>query len=349
VACLLAGQRPPELSRPFRVAYLGGQGGVTPAVIAAAHPQADVWAWDDRPEQVEATRALRDTAGLGNLAVHERRELPHDLGGDLVDIAVVDRVLDRADDTLRTAITTALGESVRPGGLVAVTYRTVVGWAEITPVLAVMRRVAARAAGGREDRARFAVEALRQLRLRGALHLTERPWVSSWLDEVFTLDAATVADEYLAFELRPLSHAAVDALMSETGCAWVGTARPGDEMLEGVATELAELIGNTPFGRLREAYRDLATRPIERIDMFRKGAAPLPADVTDTALSGVELTDLTGQEDPPTIFVSELGDDPGRRLLRTLLANGEAYPSVVPGPADAGTAWARLARTLESA
>lgn len=45
-ATRLAGERPPDLGRPFRVAWLGCGGPATPAVVAAVHPHAEVVAWE---------------------------------------------------------------------------------------------------------------------------------------------------------------------------------------------------------------------------------------------------------------------------------------------------------------
>src|SRR5262249_48805059 len=142
-ATLVAGHRPPDFGRPFRAAYLGLGDGSLPAVVAAVHPGSEVFAWDPRPEPIEATRHLIDDADLSNLRVHERPGLPADLDGGLFDLVVVNGVIDVASDDLRSEIVAAIGSCLRPGGAACVTYRTTVGWVDIVPVLRLMRRMAA--------------------------------------------------------------------------------------------------------------------------------------------------------------------------------------------------------------
>jgi hypothetical protein len=341
VACLLAGQRPPDFTRPFRVAYLGAGPGITAAVTAAAHPDAEVWAWGLRPEDVETTRRLRDAAALDNLVIHERPGLPSDLGGDVVDLMVVNQLLDSCDDDMRSAVVNAMAASLRPGGIAAVSYRTTVGWSEITPVLAVMRRAADRAAGDDVERAERALELVRTLRLGGARHLSDRPWVASWLDELVKTEPSTIAAEYLRLPLRPISHAWLDEALAPMRPTFVGSARVTDDLLAGVPEHLVELIRNAASPLLREAYRDLANRPKERLDIFRRATATLGERERRDALDDVVLHDLTGQEDPPTVSVRELGDDEHYTLVRTLLDAGEAMPSI-SHPSD--KAMARAAR-----
>ena len=121
-------------------------------MLAAVHPHADVWAWDPRRAAVEATSSLRDTAALANLDVHERPGLRADLGGGPADLVVVDGVFEVVDDDVRTQLVDAIGTTVRPGGLVCIAYKTMVGWSEILPVLRLMRHVAASDTGEAADR-----------------------------------------------------------------------------------------------------------------------------------------------------------------------------------------------------
>ena len=65
--CLLLGQRPPDLTRPFRYADLGCGHGFTALVVAATCPQAEVWAFDFNPAHIEWANRLAAAAGLTNV------------------------------------------------------------------------------------------------------------------------------------------------------------------------------------------------------------------------------------------------------------------------------------------
>ncbi len=96
-----------------------------------------------------------------------------------------------ASDALRTEIIDAIHHSLRPGGLVCVTYKTTVGWIEIAPVQRIMRHVAQRYIGHPDGLVPHVLDLLDQLRKGGAKHLTERPAVGKWLDELATTDPAS--------------------------------------------------------------------------------------------------------------------------------------------------------------
>ena len=143
-ATLLAGQRPPDVTEIERYVHLGCGDGETVAVVAANHPRTEVWAWDQHPGSLEATRRLAAEAGLDNLRVHEHRDFPVDLGGGPADVIVVQDVPTAADDSLRHRLAAAIDATLRPGGLLCITYPTLAGWVEVAPVQALMRQLARR-------------------------------------------------------------------------------------------------------------------------------------------------------------------------------------------------------------
>jgi SAM-dependent methyltransferase len=275
LTCVIAGQRPPTIQGPCRVAVLGCRTGELAVEIARRHPGVAVWAWDPEADHVESARRRRDDAGLANLTVHERPGLPGELGGEAADVVVIDQVLEAADDDLRDQIVLAVGGSLRPGGVVCVRYHTVVGWSEITPVLTLMRHIVARTHGDVQTRVGAAMEMLRTLRDGDAKFLTTRPIVEAWIDSLACLDPHTIEQVYLRNELRPLSHAEVSAAMEHVGCRFVGSARLTDELGLGLSDELTRHVAGAPTRVLQEAFRDLAVRCTDRVDVFRLASSPL--------------------------------------------------------------------------
>ncbi|MEO6318242.1 MAG: methyltransferase regulatory domain-containing protein [Acidimicrobiales bacterium] len=344
-ACLLDGHRPPDLDRWFRYVHLGCGAGATTNVVAAVHPEAEVWAWAARPADLEATRRLRDAAGLANVAVHERVGLPTDLGGDLADLIVVEDVLTSASDDLRRQVVNAIGRNLRPGGLACVTYKTTVGWTEIAPVQRIMRHVALRHSGDPDQLVASVLGLLEQLRAGGAKHLTERPAVGRWLDELATTDPAVIIADYLTDDLRPMSHAQVSGALREAGCDYVGSARLGDGLDSSIPPALQEVVTTATSPALRESYRDLAARPMTRMDLFRRGPSPMSAPERNAAIGRLRLVHLLGSDadgSAESVHATDGADPPGPAdHVRALMDSGEAHPLVEGREPSLATAEAR--------
>jgi SAM-dependent methyltransferase len=347
-ALLLAGHRPPDLHRLRRVVHLGCGKGTTAAVVAACHPNTEVWAWAPRLDQLEATDRCAAQAGLANLVTADRLELPPDLGGGPADIVVIQDVLAKVDDDLREQIAAATARVLRPGGVLCVTYPTVVGWSEIAPVQALMHRLAQGHDEALGDLVPPILAALEQLRAGGARYLTERPVVAAWLDALGATDPAEVADQFLSSPFRPLSPAQVEALVAPAGCRFVGSSLLTDELTLEAAPAL-HAAASYPASRIvTETYRDLALRRSHRFDLYQSGAVPMPVPERDAAIAGLNLAGLAHAEEPPAVAVDreawrqltsygvvarELHPDVREvdRIVRILMTAGQAHP-VVDGP-----------------
>lgn len=349
---LLSGQRPPDVANLRRYAHLGCGDGVTAAVVAANHPNAEVWAWDQHPEHVEATRRLGDAAGLANLVVHERPDLPLDLGGGPSDVVVVQDVAAAATDDLRARIGTAIRATLRPGGLLCVTYPTTVGWSEIAPVQVLLRQLALGRLGDPGALVPDVLAVLERLRSGGARFLTERPVVAAWLDQLATLDPADVVDQYLRDPLRPMSHAQVVATFAPAGCHFVGSARLTDDLDLDLPKELATEVSGAASSVVRETYRDLAARRTDRLDVLRLGSTSLGEREWEARLAELELAGLAGAEETPAgpvhreawrqltsfgVQAGALHADPDQvgPTVRILMDAGQAHPVAGNGPGRA--------------
>ena len=285
---VLAGQCPPDVSRQFRYVLLGCGDGSLATSVAAAHPRADVWAWDPRPSALEATRRCRDVGGVGNLTLYERATL---LGAMIepADFVVVCDVLVSASDERREQIWRAVGQALRPGGLLCVTYKTTVGWIEIAPVVALMRHMARRHGGDPDVVVSDIVTLLRRLRDGSAGQFSRRPAVAGWVDALLADDPCRHVRGYLAEDLRPLSHAKVREAAASLSCDYLGSARLIDELDLEVPEPLREMIAGAPTSVLREAFRDIAVRRPDRLDVFRLGSAPLSEADQTAHLVGLGL------------------------------------------------------------
>ena len=114
----LAGQRPLDPDEPLRIVDLRCGTGITAAVIAAAHPAAEIWAGDADPANVERAERLARTAGLRNLTVVENGvgDDWHDAAPpSSVDVALVDDVVSTTDADGRAHLAGLLTPA-RPSG-----------------------------------------------------------------------------------------------------------------------------------------------------------------------------------------------------------------------------------------
>ena len=364
---VLAGQRPPELDRPLRVLDLRCGRGLNAAVIAAAHPEAEVWAGDDDPANTEHADGLARAAGLGNLTVIEpgaSTQAGHSSLPPSVDIALVDDMVSTTDDAGRAAIAAVIDGHVRAGGLIAVTYRTRVVWSEVLPV-----RVLARLLFSTQDRATSweiaaFVAMVEQLRSAGARYLVDRPTVVALVEALATMDRDELDRVLLTEHLEPMGFVDVADWLASSGAAFVGSGRLGADLRLGSESPLLDLLDDTHDLSLREALGDLATRPSFRVDVFRRGAARLSADARRSLLTNMELVavdesadlldeviteqpalaDAVGRaverlgEGPASLgeLVARCSPDPVRteHLARVLLDRGLAHPRSVGWGAD---------------
>lgn len=346
VATLLAGHLPPDRQSEPRLAYLGGGHGFTAAVVAAAHPDARVWWWDPDVGAVEAARRVRDAAGLTNLAVHEHPEPPADVGGGPLDLVVIDGLLDSVNDDLRAQVLGFATANLRPGGLLCVSYRTVVGWSEVTPVHHLVRHLVAGDPRPFGRSVPAALDAVERLRAGGAQYLSQRPVVDAWWHDLRTQPTAAVTAQVARRPLRPLSHAQVVEALGQAGCCWSGPARAADLVKPDLGPKLAEIVDRFHQPVLRETLTDLALRRAHRTDLFRLGSWPIRPQDRHRSLDRLLVTGQ-GMLDPAdpslrrvvpvavrrslatgNISVSDLAGrtDDRERALRTLLARGFLHP-----------------------
>jgi SAM-dependent methyltransferase len=271
---MLAGHRPFDIDRPFRFGWFGSAAVITPAVVAAVHPGAEVVAWSPRPTAVVTARRLGEDAGLDNLVVHDS-PVPPSASGGRFDVIVIDGLIDVVDDDARSMLVDAVAELLRPGGTLCVTYRTVAGWGELDPIVRLVRYVAGRTTRDQHHAIAEAISLLESLRDLGAGYLATRPIVRAWVDDLVDCSIEDIFDEYVQQGFRPVSHAQVVGAFAGAGVEFVGSARLDDVVPECVPEALFEQIHAARSVVLRETLGDLAVRRPARADLFMLGGLPV--------------------------------------------------------------------------
>ena len=234
-------------------------------------------------------------------------------------------------------------------------YKVLSGWAELLPLQNFMRLVAEPTVGGPADAFRTAVELLTQLRSGGALYLSSSPRVSQWLDHLVDVGPDDIAETFLAGRFHPLSHAEVTKQFAVAGCSFVGSARLTDDMDHEISPSLRTKITSVEYLPLREALADLAVARTQRLDLFRRGEAPIGSDATIARLMAIDFVRLTS-DDSADAALTLLPTDGARSdtvemIVRSAVQDGIVHPCVVgglqPGAVEAcrslNAAWLRLA------
>jgi SAM-dependent methyltransferase len=327
--CLLLGQRPPDLTRPFRYADLGCGHGFTALVVAAAYPDAEVWGFDFNPAHVEWATRMAAAAELTNvrfvdasfaeLAARPEAALP------AFDIMVSHGVLSWISPENRRAMLDVVRQRLRPGGLAYVSYNVITGWAAMVPLRRLMHMME-QASPARTDLAVAGIlDFMDRMKQAGAVYFQANPRVESRLEDMRKQDPRYIAHEFLNRDWHPLMFADIAEAMADSKCAYVGSASLSENVdalaaPPGMMPVLAEVQGQV----LRETVRDFASGQAFRRDVYRRGLAPLSGSEQNAMLDAMTFAPLILGMPDPLNFPSPIGTVTGRpeiyRPLFELLA-----------------------------
>lgn len=332
MSALLLGYRPPDLAAPFRYADLGCGNGFTALVIAATCPHAEVWGFDFNPMHIEFATNLASCAGLtnthfvetsfGELAAAPPAALPS------FDFMVSHGVLSWISAANRHHLVRAIGQHLKPGGLVYLGYNVTTGWSAMVPVRTLMHLLA----DARSERTDAAIpgvlDFVDRVRQAGALFFQVHPSLEVRLQNLRKHNPRYIAHEYLNRDWHPLMFAEVAAEMAEAKCRYIGSATFTDNIDNAsVPANLVPILAEQRDPLVRETLRDLGCAQSFRRDLYRKGAAPLPGPEQQALLGRLLLAGFDKQmpEAGPS-FATSLGSVTGRpefyRPLLAMLASG---------------------------
>lgn len=167
------------------------------------------------------------------------------------------------------ALVTAAACLLRPGGFLAISYRTVVGWGEVAPLVRLLRRTIAE--GAAKDQ-RELLAPLQVLRSRGAAYPGGSPCGRCVAGRGARHVTSGGGRPLIARpdDLRPVSHAQISRAVAGHGAEFVTSAHLYDP-LTAAPPALARQVRETPTAVLRESLASLAVRRTRRIDLFRLG------------------------------------------------------------------------------
>jgi SAM-dependent methyltransferase len=334
-AALLLGQRPPSLSGAFRYADLGCGNGLTALVVAATHPQAEIWGFDFNPAHIEFATRLADRAGLRNATFVEASFA--DLAGGQshlppCDFMIAHGILSWISPDNQQHLIDTVGSCLRPGGLAYVSYNVATGAANLLPLRTLMRILAEAAADRTDQIAAGILDQLHRIRQAGALFFQSNPTLEPRLESMRKQDPRYLAHEFLNRDWRPLMFADVADAMAEAKCRFIGSATLCENIpATSVPPEMVALLGESPDPRLRETVRDIGAAQSFRRDIYRRGIAPMPAGEQQEAIGALRFG-WTGQAiREPLSFSTAIGAVTGNpEVYHPLLQRLQAGPVTLP-------------------
>ncbi len=329
--CLLLGQRPPDLTRPFRYADLGCGHGFTALVVAATCPDAEVWGFDFNPAHVEWATRLAAAAGLTNvrfveasfadLAARPEAALPS------FDFMISHGVLSWISPENRRLMLDVIRQRLRPGGLAYVSYNVTTGWAGMVPLRGLMRLLEEANPARTDLTATAILDFIERMRAAGALFFQANPTIETRLTDLRKHEARYIAHEYLNRDWHPLMFAEVAEAMTDTKCSFVGSATLS-ENIDALAApaSMVPLLAEAGGQVLHETLRDFAAAQAFRRDLYRRGLSPIPATEQQMMLDELTIAPLGQTVPDPITFGTPIGTVTGRteiyRPLFDLLVQG---------------------------
>lgn len=302
--CLLNGVRPPRTDRPFRYCELGCGQGMTLNILAATHPQGRFTGIDFNPLHVAGARRLAEEAGLANVAFHERSfqevaagALPAEEVGDGFDFIVLHGVYSWVSPENRRAVVDILEKTLKPGGLVFVSYNAMPGWAPLLPLQKLMLAHAAANPARSDRQLDAALGFINRLNEAGAGYFAANPAVGQHLATMAGQDRRYLTHEYLNTHWEPLGHAQVaqDLARAKLGYACSANIPHNFDELS-VRPELRAILAEIADPTLAETVRDFAMNQVFRRDIFIRGLERMPAAEAAAELRRLRFTLMVPRE-----------------------------------------------------
>jgi SAM-dependent methyltransferase len=289
-AALLCGHRAPPLERPFRWVDLGCGQGLTALFVAAAHPGAEICAFDFDPGHVDHAATLARAAGLANVTAEAVAfaELAVRPAQRDVDFIALHGVWSWVSAAQRQHIITYIDRNLAPGGLVYVSYNTLAGWAAMLPVQRYLYQYGQAHPGPAAAVLAGAMAQLEAAEAGGAAFFRDNPTVAARLADMRRMAPRYLAHEFLHAHWMPSDFAEVATAMAQARCAFVGSATLLDNFAPFVVPPGMAALGDevTP---LAEALRDFGGGQTLRRDIFRRGGERPPAGEITRCLDEMTL------------------------------------------------------------
>ncbi len=279
---------------PVQLLELGCGLGYGAMAQAASNPSWTVTGVDFNPAHIAAAREWAADAGLTNITFLEAdlsrwEEYPALRALPEMDFVTAHGVWSWVPPAVQNGIVRLLGQKVRSGGLVHLSYNSLPGWQERIGVARTIRE-AGKLVPGRSDIQAQAGLRVQDLMAAGA-HFTSGTAIA---DLVASLDRSStnyLAHEFMNVHWAPCFGMDVAAALSDAKLEWIATGTLTDNFPELMLTEPQREIFNRYHDPLmQELIKDMCVPRGLRHDVFVRGARRMNLSETGRGLMDVHLT-----------------------------------------------------------
>jgi SAM-dependent methyltransferase len=319
---LICGFQPPPRATGFAWCELGCGHGVTPALLAAAHPQGQFHGIDLMPQHVAFAENLCREAGIANAAFHAldfaaagKLDLPR------FDMIVAHGVYTWVDAAAQADLLRFVDRHLKPGGLLYLSYDCLPGWAGDMPLQHLLRVLTEQTTGDSITRLDSADRIVTALQGLGADVLRLGAMGREWEELRRKLPPSYFVHQFLPPAWKPLYVTELRQAVSGIGLTPVGSATIR-ENVDAFTLERAarELVGAAFDPDLRELLRDYLLMKRFRRDVFGRDTSRLDeATARDRICASTFM--LAIPQDATLPF-----NHPAAQAILTLLASGPAVP-----------------------
>jgi SAM-dependent methyltransferase len=335
----------------FTYCDLGCGQGFTANLVAAANPQADVFAADFNPTHVAGARGLANAAALRNVQFREAGfdELLQDASLPDFDIMCLHGVYSWISPENRRTIVALVRRRLKSGGLLYISYDAMPGWAGIAPLRRLLlQQYASSGHTSSETGLARALAFADELKELGAQFYRAYPHVSVQMDRLKKLPRSYLAHELLTRDWHAFSFSEVGLELAEAKLTYVGSAHLTDHVDRVNFTEEQQrFLARIDDPLLGETTRDMIVNRQFRRDIFVKGAIPLSAASARERWLDTRFALTTRAADIDLTFETTLGKlqvrpDMYRPVIDTLERGPLSLRELIASPAAAKLEWPGL-------
>jgi SAM-dependent methyltransferase len=324
----LNGAIPRNLDRSFTYLELGCGFGSSTIVNAGAFPQGEFHACDFNPAHIEGGERYGAALGISNIKFLEA-SFHQLLSLDLppFDFIALHGVYSWVGAEARQAIRRVIYKTLKPGGLVYLSYNCLPGWSVEAPLRKLLLELAATADGGSTERAHEALQALKQLSGSKLRYFNANPSAVSAVESYAKRPRGYVAHEFLNETWEPFYSIDVADEVAEAEISYLGSATLVENHPTLVIDALAaEAVAKLEKGRQQQLAIDFAVNQRFRRDVFVRGRPSLGPSATTRHLNAAAIGSLGNPERISTKARVPRGEitfqDDFIRDLQTLMSRG---------------------------
>jgi SAM-dependent methyltransferase len=264
-----------------------GQGFGT-ALLAASNPGMRFWGLDFNPAQISNARRLAAETGLTNVTFEDwsfeqalgyLAELPK------FDLISLHGIYSWVSPEVRRSVVEFIEHTLKPGGLVYVSYNSMPGWAAVAPLQRLMREHAERHPDRSDFQVAGATEFASKVQEFGALYFKQNAAVGIRFEKIRDMNRTYLAHEYMNDHWNPLYHVDVAHEMEKARLAYACSATISENVDDiCIPATMMSLVQGTRDRSWQETLKDYASNKQFRRDVFLRGVSQV---------SGVELAQIT--------------------------------------------------------